>query len=53
MATAQNGFYKQEMTDEEYALNTPYAKKHLENLVETKREKAAAAGRNEATELVD
>lgn len=36
-----------------YALNTPYAKKHLENLVETKREKAAAEGKNEVTELAD
>ena len=48
-----------DLSDEEvfehlkYALNTPYAKKHLENLMDTKREKTAAAGENEAAESAD
>ena len=48
-----------ELTDEEvfgyldYALNTPYAKKALEKLMETKRMAAAKAEGTEAVESVD
>jgi len=48
-----------ELTDEEvfgyldYALNTPYAKKALEKLLETKRMAAAKAEGTEAMESVD
>ena len=48
-----------ELTDEEvfgyldYALNTPYAKKALENLLETKRMAAAKAEETEAGESAD
>ena len=48
-----------ELTDEEvygyldYALNTPYAKKALEKLLETKRMAAAKAEGTEAVESVD
>ncbi len=34
----------------DYALNTPYAKKALENLLETKRKAAAKAEETEAEE---
>ena len=33
-----------------YALNTPYAIKHLENLVNVKREQAVEAGGSEVVE---
>ena len=48
-----------ELTDEEvfaylqYALNTPYAKTHLANLLEAKRKAAAEAEENEAEYLTD
>ena len=48
-----------ELTDEEvfgyldYALNTPYAKRELEKLVETKRVAAAKAEETEAGESTD
>ena len=48
-----------ELSDEEvfehlhYALNTPYAKTHLANLLETKRKAAAEAEGTESGNLAD